>query len=81
MDDTYYMRDEMATRASHRNSIRALLSDGRWHSMAEMERAGGMRYGARLFELRHHDKLCIEARRIKAGVYEYRLAQAEGSRS
>jgi hypothetical protein len=41
--------------------------------MAEMERAGGMRYGARLFELRHHDKLCIEARRIKAGVYEYRM--------
>jgi len=73
MDDTYYMRDEMVTRASHKNSIRALLSDGRWHSMAEMERVGGMRYGARLFELRHHDKLRIEARRIKAGVYEYRM--------
>ena len=73
MDDTHYMRDEMATRASHRNSIRALLSDGRWHSMAEMERAGGMRYGARLFELRHKDRLCIEARRIEAGAYEYRM--------
>ena len=73
MDNIHYMRDEMATRASHKNSIRALLSDGRWHSMAEMERAGGMRYGARLFELRHHDKLCIEGHRIKAGVYEYRM--------
>jgi hypothetical protein len=81
MDNIHYMRDEMATRASHKNSIRALLSDGRWHSMSEMERAGGMRYGARLFELRHHDRLCIEVHRIKAGAYEYRLAQAEGSRS
>ena len=41
--------------------------------MAVMERAGGMRYGARLFELRHKDRLCIEARRIEAGVYEYRM--------
>ncbi len=73
MDTTHYMRDEMATRASHRNSIRALLSDGRWHSMAEMERAGGMRYGARLFELRHKDRLCIEVHRIEAGAYEYRM--------
>ena len=73
MDDTHYMRDEMATRASHRNSIRALLSDGRWHSMSEMERAGGMRYGARLFELRPDDHLCIEGHRTKAGVYEYRM--------
>ena len=73
MDNTHYMRDEMATRASHRNSIRALLSDGGWHSMSEMERAGGMRYGARLFELRHDDQLCIEVHRIKASVYEYRM--------
>ena len=73
MDDTHYMRDEMVTRSSHRKRIRALLSDGGWHSMDEMERAGGMRYGARLFELRHRDRLCIEARRIEAGVYEYRM--------
>ena len=79
MDTTHYMRDEMATRASHRNSIRALLSDGKWHSMAEMERAGGMRYGARLFELRHDDHLCIEGHRIKAGVYEYRMTEEAGT--
>jgi hypothetical protein len=41
--------------------------------MAEMERAGGMRYGARLFELRHDNQLCIEVHRIKAGAYEYRM--------
>ena len=75
MDDTHYMRDETITRSSHRKRIRALLADGRWHSMAEMERAGGMRYGARLFELRHRDRLCIEARRIEAGVYEYRMTE------
>ena len=73
MDTTHYMRYEMDTRASHKKSIRALLSDGGWHGMDEMERAGGMRYGARIYELRHHDGLCIEARRIEAGVYVYRM--------
>ncbi|MFY3742451.1 hypothetical protein ACOQFB_00965 [Anaeromyxobacter sp. Red801] len=32
--------------------LRALLADGAWHSALELVEAGGLRFGARLFELR-----------------------------
>lgn len=33
-------------------ALRKLLSDGRWHSMQEMQDAGGFRYGGRVEEIR-----------------------------
>jgi len=38
-------------RDNHRDRLLALLRDGAWHTMREMERHGGMRYGARLWEI------------------------------
>jgi hypothetical protein len=36
---------------SKASALRALLSDGRRHSQHAMEKVGGMRFGARLFDL------------------------------
>lgn len=37
---------------TRRDALRALLSDGLWHTQQELERAGGMRFGGRIHELR-----------------------------
>jgi hypothetical protein len=37
--------------------LRELLADGRWHGQQALERAAGMRYGARLFDLHNNADL------------------------
>lgn len=58
---------------AHREQLRALLADGRRHTQAEMRRAGGDRYGARLLELRRRDRLDVRVTCIETGVFEYQL--------
>lgn len=50
----------MTKRRSHRDAIRALLADGKLHTMRELMEVGGYRYGGRLFELRNDEGLNIE---------------------
>lgn len=61
--------------------LRRLLSDARWHEVGELVAAGGLRFGARLLELRRGldgaPPIDIDAeRRPRAGrfVWFYRLA-------
>lgn len=63
---------DYAKRASKRDAMLALLSDGREHHMTECERVGGMRFGARIWELRKqgHD---IETIHIGADETAYRM--------
>ena len=63
-------------RASHKDRLLALLSDGRVHTMGECQHAGGWRYGGRLFELRKegHD---IETIQVGVDEFAYRLIPQE----
>lgn len=62
---------ERIKRKSHRERLRDLLSDHRWHTIEEMQAAGGNRYGGRLFELRR-EHLIIETKRVGTDNFEYR---------
>lgn len=57
---------------THREKLLALLSDGEWHTQREMQRAGGLRYGARVHELRL-DLLNVEVKQLDQGVHHWRL--------
>lgn len=63
---------ETAKREGNRDRLLRLLSDGRWHHMREMEKHGGMRFGARKFELVKQGHI-IERRNIGTDEWEYRL--------
>lgn len=73
MADISIPREEARRRRSHCEKLLGLLSDGNWHTQAEMVSAGGMRYGARLFEMRHTQDLTIERRQVGADEWQYRL--------
>lgn len=47
----------------------ALLSDGSWHHMREVQEAGGWRYGARLHELRKNGRMDHETVEHNGAVY------------
>lgn len=66
-----------AKRLSHKERLLSLLSDHKWHGMRECMEHGGMRYGARLHELKH-EGWPVEKRLVFADVYEYRLAPRAG---
>lgn len=57
-------------------ALRELLADGDWHTMEELERIAGRRYGARLFELRRGEDgrppAVVEVKTEGGGCYEYR---------
>lgn len=59
-------------RRSHRDSLLALLGDGREHGMAECLQTAGFRYGARIFELRRQGYE-IETIQHGADDFAYRL--------
>lgn len=59
-------------RLSHKAALLALLSDGRQHHMSECARAGGWRYGARVFELRK-EGYEIETIRLGDDEFAHRL--------
>jgi hypothetical protein len=54
-------------------SLLGMLGDGRWHTQQECAASGGMRYSARILELRRrgHD---IETRQVDGRQFVYRLA-------
>jgi hypothetical protein len=56
----------------NRERLLDLLSDKQWHSFMECKAAGGLRYGARILELKRLGYV-IESRGKRADGYEYRL--------
>jgi hypothetical protein len=70
-------RDNAATR------LRALLSDGRWHSATELQAVAGRRYGARLMEIRRGEDgrpaLEVEGEPTKSGDCEWRYRVSPGT--
>ena len=64
-------------RVSHKQALLTLLSDGRWHTMRQMQEAGGYRYGGRLHELRKAGHK-IDTRNVFGDVFEYRLDLTPG---
>jgi hypothetical protein len=58
---------------SHREKVLELLRDGAWHTQQEMQRVGGLRYGARVHELRAAG-LNVEAEERGPGVFHWRLS-------
>jgi hypothetical protein len=67
---------EIRRRGGKREALHALLSDGRWHSQQELVAVGGLRYGARLLELRQGGA-CIETDDLGGGAFRYRMLVAD----
>ena len=65
-----------AKRASKRDALLALLSDGRWHSARELTEVAGWRYSARLHELRE-EGYRIERQTLDHQLFHYRLLPGE----
>jgi len=61
-----------------REQLLKLLSDLRWHPHYELRRRGGIRYSARLLELKRLGYL-IESQRLSEQGKEYRLKTLERS--
>lgn len=64
--------------------LRRLLSDAQWHEVAELVAAGGLRYGARLLELRRgldgRPPVDVESEpyaRGRRAAWRYRIAPGE----
>lgn len=55
------------------NALLALMADQAWHGPDEMEDAGGRRYGARLYDLRHKYGYRFTKREVAPGEWHYRL--------
>ena len=67
---------EQERRRNNRAAVWALLQDGAWHSGAELVGVGGLRFGARIHELRHDQGARIVSR-VEGGFSSYRLIHAE----
>jgi hypothetical protein len=72
---------ELAERENACARLRKLLADGRWHDAPELADVGGLRYGGRLYEIRHGQDgapaLDVEAEPHAHGgrqVWRYRIA-------
>jgi hypothetical protein len=64
---------DYAKRRNKRDALLELLSDGQRHHMREMERVGGMRFGARVHELKHDYGHDIETIHLGADETAYQL--------
>ena len=62
----------MSSLNSNKAAMLDLLSDKKWHSNRELLETAGFAYNARKAELRK-DGWIIKPRRVKAGLFEYRL--------
>ena len=64
--------------ATRQERVRELLADRDWHDMKEMQRAGGFRYGARLFDAHNSaEPLHYELREgSRFGQFFYRQVRA-----
>lgn len=67
----YY--DDLKRQRGQRGRLLELLFDGLWHSNHECAEVGGVSYNDSIFALRQVGWV-IESRRIKGGVWEFRLA-------
>jgi bifunctional DNA-binding transcriptional regulator/antitoxin component of YhaV-PrlF toxin-antitoxin module len=65
-----------AAAPTKRAALRQLLSDGAWHHMSELRKAGGWRYGARLKEIRDEDRVEVLKRQYGDNEFEYRLVRS-----
>lgn len=63
----------MTPKPTKEQRIFAVLCDGAWHHMRELN-AIAFRYGGRLHDLRKQGH-CIETRRIGDGEFTYRLVK------
>ncbi len=62
-----------------RGGLLAMLSDGQWHDQHACTEAGGMRFGARIRELREAGYQ-IETQRLGPRRFFYRLVMPEQGR-
>ena len=69
---------ERRRRRSNRDRVRQALADGAWHTAAELVEIGGLRFGARVHELRHAEGCNVEVR-VEGGASAYRLARKDGA--
>lgn len=54
LDLSEYLEErEAMRRAGNRERVHRLLSDRKWHTAEELLRVGGLRFGARVHEIRH----------------------------
>ena len=74
MSELQYDFDFILHRSSKgkREALRRLLSDFAWHHMAELQKAAGYRYGARLHELKK-EGVRYEVERRGENLFFYRM--------
>ncbi len=65
------VRQEMGRRVSNREALTAVMSDGNWHTNAELTQVGGMRFGARILEIRKFS--AVHRRDDGGGQWSFRL--------
>jgi hypothetical protein len=58
--------------ATNKARLLELLGDGRWHDQWELVKAGGLRYSARIMELRG-DGHAVETHHVRGRQWSYRL--------
>lgn len=58
---------------SNKDAMLDLLSDGKWHTNRELLKVAGFAYNARKAELRGEGWMISPPRRIKDGLFAYRL--------
>lgn len=66
------MMPDFEKRATHKDALLQLLSDGKWHKMDELAEVAGFRYGARIYEARKKGHR-IEKQTLGGDVFWYRL--------
>lgn len=66
------MTDHALNHATHRAAVLQLMLDLQWHGVAELMHVGGIRYGARLLELRRQGWKVV-SRGAPADGKEYRF--------
>lgn len=67
------MTAEYAKRQTASDRLHALMGDGQWHHMRELNRIT-FRYGARFHEWKEQGEM-VEKRRVGTDEFEYRLLQ------
>ena len=76
---TTALASDFAGLASNRERLLQLLKDGQWHDQHACTGAGGMRYSARVKELRAQGYQ-IETQRLEPRRFFYRLVMPEQGR-
>lgn len=67
-----YDRTERARLQTNAERVDALLSDGQWHTNAELIAVGGQAGVRRLFDLKKAGRLDYEKVKVHGGTWKYR---------